>query len=117
MSVFQLHWSLVLNTQDKTKALRILRPLQPYENLIVEKFLEPSSSGIKAYLTVPLTTEWPGVAVEVLQKAVKVGVPSIVFISPEGAYNSRGRGASLEGTITTPSMVGVTWAGWLLVWR
>jgi hypothetical protein len=111
-TTYKLHWSLVLNTQDKNKASRVLRPLEPYENLVVEKFKDPSCSGIKAYLDVPLAVyEWPGIVAAALQKATWVGIPSIVYISSEGAYNS------LEGTIVTPSMVGVEWAGWSLVWE
>jgi hypothetical protein len=108
----KLHWSFVLNTkdiQDKAKMSRILRPMEPYENLVIEKFNDPSNASIKAYLDVDLQTEWPAVAVEALQRAVKVGSPSFVFISPEGAANA------LEGVISTPSMVGVSWAAWSLI--
>ena len=105
----KLHWSLVLNTQDKTKASRILRLMELYENLVVEKFIEPSSSGVKAYLDVALIGEWPAVAVEALRNVAAVGVPFTVFIHPDDTV------IGLEGVISTPSMVGVTWAGWSLI--
>jgi hypothetical protein len=73
--------------------------MEPYENLIVENFMDPDSSGIKADLDISLTSsEWPDVVVEALQEASRVGVPLTVFINPEGAANS------LEGVISTPSI-------------
>ena len=107
-STWKLHWCLVLNTQHKTKASRILKPFEPYSNLIVEKFLDPDCTGIKAYFDVALTMEFPGVVAEALQTTASVG-PSLVYMDPTGMQ------PEVEGTIEKPKTIGVTFAGWSLV--